>query len=707
MQTGLLLPVDQCYSLYVLAREKELGQDISTPDVLHLDPQAATTTGIPVYFRFLHDKCQQAAYQLIPEDQRATIRIRIGRSMLQYTPEDEVDQVVTDIVEHFNAGYLLMEDPQEIQRIIKMNNSAAEKAKLNTAYEAASKYASAALDMLRLLQDITEVEYWTYDYDLSVSVHMLSCECLYLQSQFDEADTRISQALTHVKPGHALQHAKFLHIRQFIHVNQGRFEDALSTVVTALAIMGYSLPTQDEVAEVMESEERVIELMETCAAQPPMKDPLHLKIMELLIASFSCAYLLGLPLFSSIAIGMLQHSLTHGRSAMLSFANSCSVHVMHEHQYMQACYTAGKMAKQLVDEYTAEARAFRGKVYTSVALSVAHWFCPMADCIPEYSRAAQLCLDVGDYEYYAYGVGFLLNITLYTGKHPLEVLWTRQNATLEAFGRRKLPMGIKYVNIWRICLAKLLNKIGVDQEEYEMDGVITTQAEILAEMHRLKIHAFIFACYTAELTFAYYSMQFPRAVKVGKNVSQLPRKCVGLITVPQFNFYYSLALLANIDCNSLSNKPSLVNNPISLASVLLQNSAYATCGSSTAIDEHKEALATVVELQKSMLLWSQHCAVNYQHKYQLVEAERVRVFIFHHPGNGECGPRYDLMHTALTMYDRAILGAKANQFTHEEALANELAARFLIAVGRSQEATSCIPCFFFSFFIFVTLNSYL
>ena len=698
MQTGLLLPVDHCYSLYVLAQEMELSGGMNAYDVCHLDQQPATPTG---YFRFLHDKCQQAAYQLIPEDQRAAIRIRIGRNMLQHTPEDEVDQVVTDIVEHFNAGYLLMEDPQEIQRVIKLNNSAAEKAKLNTAYEAASKYASAALDMLRLLQDITKVEHWTYNYDLSVAVHMLSCECLYLQSRFAEAEMHITKALTHVIPEHALEHAKFLYIRQLIYVNQGRFELALSAMVTALEIMGYSLPTQAEVDVVMQSEAQIVKLIETCAAQPPMKDRLHLKIMELLVASFSSAYCLGLPLFHAIVIGMLQHSLTYGKSVMLSYAFSCSVNVMHAYRYMNACYKVGKMGKQLVEEYGAEAKAFRCKVHTSFAVSVAHWAYSMVDCIPGYNSAAQLCLKEGDHAYYAYSTIFLLDILLYTGQHPLEVVWAKQNNVLQALRRRKLSVAIKYVNMWRICLAKLINKIGLDEEEYEMDGRTTTQAKILAEMRSMRINTFVFACYTAELTFAYYSMQFARAVKAGQELTRLPMKYGCLITVPQFNFYYSLALLANIDCNK---SPLANNKPISLASVLLQNSAYATCVSPTSIEEHREALATVVELQKSMLLWSQHCAVNYQHKYQLVEAERVRVYIFHHTDIEERGPRYDLVHTALTMYDRAILGAKANQFTHEEALANELAARFLIAVGRSQEATGCIPCFFIIIIFFICFH---
>ena len=105
IQTGLLLPVDQTYSLYVLAHEKEM-----------VGIQQGVSLDKGVYFRFLHDRCQQAAYKIIPEGQRAFMRIRIGRSILQHTSEDQLDQVVTDIVEHFNAGYTLLETTTGIER---------------------------------------------------------------------------------------------------------------------------------------------------------------------------------------------------------------------------------------------------------------------------------------------------------------------------------------------------------------------------------------------------------------------------------------------------------------------------------------------------------------------------------------------------------------------------------------------------------------
>ena len=81
-------------------------------------------------------------------------------------------------------------------------------------------------------------------------------------------------------------------------------------------------------------------------------------------------------------------------------------------------------------------------------------------------------------------------------------------------------------------------------------------------------------------------------------------------------------------------------------------------------------------------LFSRHAPMNFQHKYDLVEAEKNRVL----------GNRF----AALELYDRAISGAKENKFIQEEALSNELAAKFYldwgkekVAAGYMQEAYYC------------------
>src|SRR4028119_1635496 len=88
--------------------------------------------------------------------------------------------------------------------------------------------------------------------------------------------------------------------------------------------------------------------------------------------------------------------------------------------------------------------------------------------------------------------------------------------------------------------------------------------------------------------------------------------------------------------------------------------------------EQAEILAQVETYQNTLHQWVQNAPINHLHKWHLVEAEKYRVL-----GNKA---------EAIEMYDRAISGAKENKFLNEEALANELAAKFYWEWGKEKLA---------------------
>jgi len=76
-------------------------------------------------------------------------------------------------------------------------------------------------------------------------------------------------------------------------------------------------------------------------------------------------------------------------------------------------------------------------------------------------------------------------------------------------------------------------------------------------------------------------------------------------------------------------------------------------------------------------IWSQSVPSTFQHKYDLIAAEKARV-----TGDLDC---------ALHHYEQAINGARANGFIHEEALANELYACFWAERNNDRFACPLMP----------------
>ncbi|NEP09821.1 MAG: GAF domain-containing protein [Symploca sp. SIO2C1] len=116
---------------------------------------------------------------------------------------------------------------------------------------------------------------------------------------------------------------------------------------------------------------------------------------------------------------------------------------------------------------------------------------------------------------------------------------------------------------------------------------------------------------------------------------------------------------------------------INSCKVHLPASQYLFYATLTLIANYKNSKFEDIKLVESindnlttLKLWASHCPENFQHKYDLVEAEKTRIL----------GQHWQ----AEEFYEKAIQGAKKYEFLHEEALAYERASEFYLALGREE-----------------------
>ena len=59
---------------------------------------------LPGAYRFVHDRVQEAAYSLIPEDSARAAHLRIGRLLVARTPPEKREEAIFEIVNQLNRG---------------------------------------------------------------------------------------------------------------------------------------------------------------------------------------------------------------------------------------------------------------------------------------------------------------------------------------------------------------------------------------------------------------------------------------------------------------------------------------------------------------------------------------------------------------------------------------------------------------------------
>ncbi len=117
---------------------------------------------------------------------------------------------------------------------------------------------------------------------------------------------------------------------------------------------------------------------------------------------------------------------------------------------------------------------------------------------------------------------------------------------------------------------------------------------------------------------------------------------------------------------------SIAGFPILSEFALFTSLTHLVAGEVTTSNQQRKHFDTAKLWSDRLNMWADNAPMNYQHKADLVEAEKQRIF----------GDQL----AAMELYDRAIAGAKENEYIQEEALANELAAKFYLDWGKEKFA---------------------
>ncbi|MDJ0555151.1 MAG: serine/threonine-protein kinase PknK, partial [Microcoleaceae cyanobacterium MO_207.B10] len=219
LSEGLILPVDETYKFY------QGEQDDNLPEIKDLKT--------PIY-HFLHDRVQQAAYSLIPEQNKQETHLKIGRLLLDNTGTQEREEKIFEIVNQLNYGRELITETELREELASLNLRAGIKAKVSTAYKSAISYFQTGINLL------TENS-WSTQYQLTLTLHESAAEATYLNGDFEAMEKLVDTILE--KANNLLDKMKVYEIKIQAYIGMTKLQEALTLGLSVLSLLSISFPT--------------------------------------------------------------------------------------------------------------------------------------------------------------------------------------------------------------------------------------------------------------------------------------------------------------------------------------------------------------------------------------------------------------------------------------------------------------------------------
>ena len=585
---------------------------------------------LKIIYKFAHDRIQQATYSLIPPDDKQAVHWKVGQLLLENTPPQVLQQKIFDIVNQLNFGIEAIDIELEKDKLAQLNLIAGKKAKASAAWKPAWNYLIIGINCL-------SADSWLCQYDLTLALYVETVEAAILSGHVQDmeklADLVLQQATS------LLDKVKVYEVKIQAYTAQNKPLEAIDTALSVLKLLGIRFPKKPTklniLFELMKTKLSLVgKPVEKLIDLPVMTNPDKLAAMRILSSILSAAHLARPELLPLIAFKQVNLSIKYGNTSVSSCAYATYGLILSGETVgdIETGYQFGKLAILLLDKFNT--KELTARTIFIVNYFVKHWKEHLRETLNPLQNAYSIALETGDLEYAAYSVCVYCYHSYVLGKE-LATVEAEMAMYSNTLSQLKQETSYYYNQLNRQVL---LNLMGQAEDKCRLIGESYDETKMLPLHREANAQNLCRSVYFYKLFLCYLFQDYQQAIENAKSAEKYSDSAVG--TIPLYHFYNSLVYLA-----IYSDAPK---------------------------SEQKLILQKVEVNQKNIKKWADFAPMTHLHKFYLVEAERYRVL-------GENA-------RAIDYYDRAIALAKEHEYLNEEALANELAAKFYLAWGKEQVA---------------------
>jgi len=586
---------------------------------------------VKIEYKFAHDRIQQAAYSLIPEERKKSTHLHIGRLILAATNLTEQKEKIFEIVNQLNIGRDLISEEKDRYQLANLNLIAGQKSRDSSAFSTALNYFNIGLELLA-------ANSWEKEYDLTLNLHTKAAEAAYLSGDLKRQFESIE--LIFKKAKSVFDRVKAYEIKILAAIARGQPVIAVNIALEVLKILGINFPKKPSKLRILLA---LIANKLTLIGKKPedlinlktMTEPDKLATIEILGIVGSATYNSVPQLMPLLAIKAVNLSVKYGNSAMSAYGYvSYGVVLCGGLGDIENGYRFGKLGVNLLDRLNA--KELKPRIFMVFNNFIRHWKEHIREGLDPLLETYTIGIETGDIEFATYTT-FIYCFHSYFIGVELSELCNKIADYITITDRLKQLTAFNLLKIYRQAILKLLEET---PNYSNLIGESSEEKMILAQFIKTNHQSSIFHLYCNKLILCYLFERFFEALKNAATAEKYLDAVRSSFILAIFYFYYSLTQLAVYPDRNKS--------------------------------ERQKILKIVNTNHKKMKKWAHYAPTNHLHKYYLIAAEKYRIF----------GQKFQ----AIDNYDRAIALAKENGFIQEEALANELASKFYLAEKKDKIA---------------------
>ncbi|HCC08051.1 MAG TPA: serine/threonine-protein kinase PknK [Clostridiales bacterium] len=602
LQADFIIPLNNNYKL--------INNDINNLNVL---------------YKFSHDRIQQAAYSLIEEDVKKHLHLKIGKLLLDNTPEDMLDEKIFDIANHLNLGVEYIANQNEKSKLLDLNLQAGIKARKSSAYDIALRYFETGICLL-------SKDCWETQYDITLVLYLEASEAAYLSTNFEVTDKYVEIAIQHARE--LLDQAKVYEVKIQSLIAQNKRVEAVMIATQILKCLGVKLPQNAQMSDVLIGflSSSIRSLNKDIVKLPVMTNKTSIAAMRILYMVMSSAYIINPSLFALIVFRLLILSLKYGIHDKTIYGVGGNSIMM----FTLGNFKSGLKSRDMYVNLYKKLNLIETKASYLFCFYIfyEHYDKSLKELAKHVSEIYLIGIETGDTEYAAFGQYLYINFNYLSGAELTE-LEKKAEAAVYSINKLKQRTVLEVTKIYHQAILYLTR-------EYEytgkLSGDVFDEDSALPQLIDANDRAVIGNLFLVNMSLSYLFGLYDNASIYAKKTKDYLDALASMPIVPVYYFYDSLIII------TLAEKKT----------------------------NKKQMLRRVINNLKILKKYAHYGEDNYLHKFYLVKAELAKVL-----GKYLKAEEY---------YDKAISAAAKSNFINEEALASEQAGKFYFSRGMEKIA---------------------